>query len=103
MRRTLIALIALLIAAAYVLRPAKGEDAPKEQLYVRVFYCFDSQSVLKQRQSEKHKIIGGYILSSIDPNSDQMKTCAKDGIPMMGYVQITPPFADPDEGASSRN
>ena len=103
MRRTLIGLITLVIAAAYVGRPSKADDTPRDQMYARVFYCFDSQSVLKQRQSEKHKIIAGYLLSSIDPNSDQMKACAKDGVLMMGYVQITPPFASPDEGASTRN
>jgi hypothetical protein len=96
MRRTLIALIALVVAGAYVGRPLKADDPPKEQMYARVFYCFDSQSVLKQRQSEKHKIIAGYLLSSVDPNSEQMKACAKDGALMMGYVQITPPFANPD-------
>jgi hypothetical protein len=99
----LTALIIIVVAAAYVNKPVKGEDTSKQQLYVRVFYCFDSQSVQKQRQSEKHKIVAGYVLSSIDPNSDQMKTCAKDGVPMIGYVQVTPPLTSPDETASIRN
>ena len=103
MRRMLTALIIIVLAAAYVNKPVKSEDTPKQQLYVRVFYCFDSQSVQKQRQSEKHKIVAGYLLSSIDPNSDQMKTCAKDGVPMIGYVQVTPPLTSPDETASIRN
>jgi hypothetical protein len=103
MRRTLIALITLIVAAAYVGRPLKAEDASKERIYVRVFFCFDSQSVLEQRQSEKQKIIAGYLLSSIEPNSDQMKACAKDGILMTGYVQITPPFASLGEVAPSGN
>ena len=103
MSRILISFIALAIAATYVGTSAKGENAPQERLYVRVFYCFDSQSVLKQRQSEKHKITAGYLLSSIDPNSDQMKVCAKDGTLMTGYVEVTPPFASPSEPAPVSN
>lgn len=102
MKETLIALIGLLVAAGYVGRPVKGDDTPKEQMYVRVFYCLDTQSALKAQQSEKHKIIVGNLLSSIDPNSEEMKACVKDGMPMMGYVQITPPFTSPDEGDSKR-
>jgi hypothetical protein len=76
----------------------KADDTPKEQVYARVFYCFESQSVLRQRQSGKHKIIVGYSLPSLDPYSDDMKTCTKSGgVMMTGYVQITPPLASLDE------
>lgn len=103
MKQRLVVLIALLLTPAYVGRPVKGDDTPKEQTYARVFYCFNTQSVLDQRQSGKHKIIVGYLLSPIDPRSEEMKACAKDGVLMMGYVQITPPFASPDEGVPTRN
>ena len=108
MNRAMIALVALAVGVTYVGTPLKAEDTSqpsdtaKEQLYVRVFYCFDTQSVLKQRKSEKHKIIAGYALSSLDPNSDEVKTCVKDGVLMTGYVQISPPFVSPDEGDSSQ-
>lgn len=95
MRRVLIASGALLLAAAYVARPVKSDEPPKEQQYVRVFYCFDTKSVEEQRHAGKSKIVLGHSLSSLDPNSEDMKDCAKTGAPMMGYVQITPPFANP--------
>lgn len=101
MKRTLVVSIVLLLAAAYVGRPVKGDDTPKEQEYVRVFYCWNTQSVLKQRQSGKDKVIVGYSLPSVDPYSDEMTGCTKSGgVMMMGYVQITPPFANPDEGVT---
>lgn len=104
MKQRLAVLIALLLTAAYVGRPVKGDDTAKEQTYARVFYCFNTQSVLDQRQSGKHKIILGYSLPSLDPYSDDMKGCTKSGgVIMTGYVQITPPFASPDEGAPTRN
>jgi hypothetical protein len=104
MKQRLAVLIALLLTAAYVGRPVKGDDTPKEQTYARVFYCFNTQSVLDQRQSGKHKIILGYSLPSLDPYSDDMKGCTKSGgVIMTGYVQITPPFASLDEGALTRN
>jgi len=82
----------------------KSDDAAKEQTYVRVFYCFDAKSMQDQRQSGKHKIVLGYSLPSLDPYSDDMKGCTKSGgVMMMGYVQITPPLASLDEGASTRN
>jgi hypothetical protein len=96
MKQTLIASITLLFAAAYVGRPVKGDDTPKEQTYVRVSYCFDTQSVHEQRQSKKQKIVLGYSLSTLDPNSDEMKACKKVGAPMIGYVQISPPVANPE-------
>ena len=49
MKQTLSALVILLVAAAYVGRPAKGDSTPKEQTYVRVTYCFDTDSVRDQR------------------------------------------------------
>jgi hypothetical protein len=96
MKQTLSALVILLVAAAYVGRPAKGDNTPKEQTYVRVSYCFDTQSVHDQRQSKKQKIVVGYSLSTLDPNSDEMKSCKKVGAPMIGYVQISPPVANPE-------
>ena len=96
MKQTLIALITLVAAAAYVGRPVKGDDTPKEQTFVRVSYCFDTQSVHEQRQSKKQKIVLGYSLSTLDPNSDEMKACKKVGAPMIGYVQISPPVANPE-------
>jgi hypothetical protein len=96
MKQTLIALITLVAAAAYVGRPVKGDDTPKEQTFVRVSYCFDTQSVHEQRQSKKQKIVVGYSLSTLDPNSDEMKACKKVGAPMIGYVQISPPVANPE-------
>ena len=96
MKQTLSALVILLVAAAYVGRPAKGDNTPKEQTYVRVSYCFDTQSVHEQRQSKKQKIVVGYSLSTLDPNSDEMKACKKVGAPMIGYVQISPPVANPE-------
>jgi uncharacterized protein YxeA len=96
MKQTLIALMILLAAAVYVGRPVKGDDTPKEQTYVRVSYCFDTQSVHEQRQSKKQKIVLGYSLTSLDPNSDEMKACKKVGAPMIGYVQISPPVANPE-------
>jgi hypothetical protein len=96
MKQALSALVILLVAAAYVGRPAKGDDPPKEQTYVRVSYCFDTQSVHEQRQSKKQKIVLGYSLSTLDPNSDEMKACKKVGAPMIGYVQISPPVANPE-------
>lgn len=96
MKQTLSALVILLVAAAYVGRPAKGDNTPKEQTYVRVTYCFDTQSVHKQRQSKKQKIVVGYSLSTLDPNSDEMKACKKVGAPVIGYVQISPPVANPE-------
>ena len=96
MKQTLIASITLLFAAAYVGRPVKGDDTPKEQTYVRVSYCFDTQSVHEQRQSKKQKIVVGYSLSTLDPNSNEMKACKKVGAPMIGYVQISPPVANPE-------
>ena|SRR5579859_650125 len=105
MKQRLAVLTALLLTAVYIGRPVKGDDdTPKEQTYARVFYCFNTQSVLDQRQSGKHKIIAGYSLPSLDPSSDDMKGCTKSGgIIMTGYVQITPPFASLDEGAPTRN
>jgi hypothetical protein len=104
MKQRLAVLIALLLTAAYIGRAAKGDDTPKEQTYARVFYCFNAQSVLDQRQSGKHKIIVGYSLPSLDPYSDDMKGCTKSGgLIMTGYVQITPPFASLDEGATTQN
>src|SRR2546425_5783075 len=98
MKHRLAVLIALLLTGAYVGRPVKSDDTPKEQMYARVFYCFNTQSVLDQRQSGKHKIIVGYSLPSLDPYSDDMKGCTKSGgVIMTGYVQITPPFASLDE------
>ena len=96
MKQTLSALVILLVAAAYVGRPAKGDNTPKEQTYVRVTYCFDTDSVREQRQSKKQKIVLGYSLSTIDPNSEEVKDCKKVGAPLVGYVQISPPVANPE-------
>ena len=96
MKQTLITLIALLAAAAYVGRPVKGADTLKEQTYVRIPYCYDTQSVTDQRHSGKHKLVLGYSLSSTDPNSEEMKACEKVGSLMIGYVQISPPIANPE-------
>jgi len=96
MKQMLIALIILVAAAAYVGRPVKGDGTPKEQMYVRVSYCFDTDSVREQRQSKKQKIVLGYSLTSLDPNSDEMKACKKVGAPMIGYVQISRPVANPE-------
>jgi hypothetical protein len=96
MKQTLSALVILLVAAAYVGRPAKGDNTPKEQTYVRVTYCFDTDSVHEQRQAKKQRIVLGYSLSTLDRNSDEMKACKKVGAPMIGYVQISPPVANPD-------
>jgi hypothetical protein len=104
MKQTLIILIILLLFASCVGSPVKGDDASKEQQYVRVFYCWNTQSVTDQRQSGKHKIIVGYSLPSLDPNSDDVKSCSKSGgVTMMGYVHITPPFANVDNGTPTRN
>jgi hypothetical protein len=101
MKQTLAALIVVLLSAVYVGRPVNSGDAPKEQQYVRVFYCWNTQLVTDQRQSGKHKIIVGSSLPSLDPDSDGVKSCAKSGgVMMTGYVQITPPFASPDDGAA---
>jgi hypothetical protein len=101
MKKPLIALITLMLAAVYFGRPAKGDDTPKEQQYLRVFYCWNTQSVTEQRQAGKHKVIVGYSLPSLDPYSDDTKSCTKSGgVMMTGYVQITPPFASPDEAAA---
>ena len=99
MKQTLFVLIVLLLIAVYVRQPVKGDNALKEQQYVRIFYCWNTQLVTDQRQSGKHKIIVGDSLPSLDPDSDGVKSCAKsDGVMMMGYVQVTRPFAGPDEG-----
>lgn len=95
MRRVLGTSTALLLAAAYVARPVKSDEPPKEQQYVRVFYCFDTKSVEEQRRAGKTKIVLGHSLSSLDPDSEDMRACAKTGVPIMGYVQITPPFTNP--------
>ncbi len=96
MKQTLIALGALLIAAAYVGRPVKGADAPKEQFYVRIQYCYTTQSVTEQRHSGQRNIVLGYSLTSTDPDSEEMKSCAKVGALMIGYVQVSPPTANPE-------
>jgi hypothetical protein len=96
MKQTMIALIILLAAAAYIGRPVKGAETPKEQTYVRVTYCYDTQSVADQRHSGKRKLVLGYSLSSTDPNSEEMKACEKVGSLMIGYVQISPPIANPE-------
>lgn len=96
MKQTVSALVILLVAAAYVGRPPKGADTPNEQSYVRVTYCFDSDSVREQRHSKKQKIVVGYSLATIDPNSEEVKACKKVGAPMVGYVQISPPVANPE-------
>lgn len=99
MKQTLVTLVVLLLIAVHVARPVKGDDALKEQQYVRVFYCWNTQLVTDQRQSGKHKIVVGDSLPSLDPNSDGVKSCARsNGVMMMGYVQVTRPFAGPDEG-----
>ena len=104
MKQRLAVLIALFLTAVYVGRPVKGDDTPNEETYARVFYCFNTKSVLDQRQSGKHKIIVGYSLPSVDPYSGDMKGCTKSGgVIMTGYVQITPPFASIDEGVPTRN
>ncbi len=95
MKQTLIALITLLVAAAYIGRPANGDDT-SPQTYIRVSYCFDTDSVHEQRQSKKQKIVLGYSLSTLDPNSEEIKACKKVGAPMTGYVQISPPVATPE-------
>jgi hypothetical protein len=103
MKRILVVLLTLLLAAAYLLRPLKGDDTPKEQTYVGVFYCLHAQTVIDQRRSGKHKIVVGTSLSSLNPDSTEMRACVKDGgTPMAGYVEITPPFATLDEGAPTQ-
>ena len=103
MKRTLFVLIALSLTTAYLGRQVKGDTPPEEQTYVAVFYCLNAQSVLHQRQSGKHKIVVGYSLPSITPSPDEMEDCTKHGgVVMTGYVQITPPFASLDEGASAQ-
>jgi hypothetical protein len=94
MKQTLSALVIFVVAAAYVGRPAKGDSTPKEQTYIRVTYCFETDSVREQRQSKKQKIVLGYSLSTLDPNSEEAKDCKKVGAPLVGYVQISPPVAN---------
>jgi hypothetical protein len=99
MKQRLAVLVFLLLIAVHLGRPVKGDGASKEQQYVRVFYCWNTQLVADQRQSGKHKIVVGDSLPSLDPDSDGVKSCAKSGgVMMTGYVQVTPPFAGPDEG-----
>jgi hypothetical protein len=95
MKQTLIALMILLVVASYVGRPVKGDDK-SPQTYIRISYCFDTDSVHEQRQSQKQKIVLGYSLSTLDPNSEEMKACKKIGTPMTGYIQISPPVATPE-------
>lgn len=103
MKRTLLILIALSLTAANFGRQVKGDTTPEERTYVAVFYCLNAQSVLHQRQSGKHKIVVGYSLPSITPSPDEMEGCTKDGgVVMTGFVQVTPPFASLDEGASAQ-
>jgi hypothetical protein len=49
MKRMLVLAVILLLTGAYIGRPVKGADTPKEQTYVAVFYCLNAQSVLNQR------------------------------------------------------
>jgi hypothetical protein len=94
MKRMLAVVVVLLLAGAYVGIPIRGDDAPKEQTYVVISYCLNAQSVLNQRQSGKRKIIVGYSLPSLTPDPGEVKTCTKDGgVPMSGYVEVTPPLA----------
>ncbi len=85
----------LLVLASYVGRSVKGADT-SPQTFIRVSYCFDTDSVHEQRQSKKQKIVLGYSLSTLDPNSEEIKACKKIGAPMTGYVQISPPVATPE-------
>jgi len=94
MKRALVSITAILIIGAYLGTPTKGDDTPKERTYVGIFYCLHSQAVLDQRKSGKHDIVVGTSLPSLNPDSQEMKECLKDGgIPLPGYVQVTPPFA----------
>jgi len=99
MKRMLVVAVIFLLTGAYVGGPVKGADTPKEQDYIAVFYCLNAQSVVDQRQAGKHQINVGSFLPSIDPDSYEMRKCAKGGgVLMGGYVEVTRPFATLDEG-----
>lgn len=104
MTRVLGVLIALSLGGAYILRPVKGDNTPKQQTYVMVFYCLNAQSALRQRQSGRQKIVVGYSLPSLTPSPSEMDECRRGGgIVMTGFVQVTPPFASLDEASGTHN
>ena len=93
-KRAIAVLIALSLAGIYLARSAKGDNTPREETYVMVFYCLNAQRALTQRQSGHHKIVVGYSLPSLTPSAGEVTACRKDsGVIMTGFVQVTPPFA----------
>lgn len=95
MKRILAVGIVLFLAGAYIGEPIKGDDTPKEQTYVAIFYCLNAPSVLNQRQAGKHKIVVGYSLPSLTPGAEDVQACAKDGgVLMTGYVEVTAPLSN---------
>lgn len=103
MKRASAVLIGLCLASACIGWAVRGDNPPKEETYVMVFYCLNAQQVVTQRQSGHHKIVVGYSLPSLTPSPDDMSACRKNGgVVMTGFVQVTPPFATLDEAKAGR-
>jgi hypothetical protein len=99
MKRTIVAVIILSLTGVCVRKAVKAADTPKERTYLPVVYCLNPQSVADQRKSGKCDVVVGYLLPSLNPDSEEMRKCVKDGsVPMYGYVQVTPPFTSLDGG-----